>query len=266
MINFNDLVLEEKTVGEFFQFAYLFNLERAKNDSHTLFDTRGFFSYMKGLSEFGKMVFTSKLEISLYKKIAKEDPYIRTKYYAIDKSGLSIGFIYAPNEKGIQDYVNPPRDSYYGFCTEEHKCTYVYDCYVLNNSDEKGLRNFVELEELRANYLPLPSKSNYFDGIVYYQTSNKLDSNFYGPTIYKSKTRSFYLPFVELIKGHLNIHGWTTLIISPSFEKDFISFTAVHCFPTRKHDNSNTYIGKISYDKFDIIEMTCTERTSEYNW
>ena len=221
---------------------------------------------MNGLSEFGKMVFSSKLDLSIYKKLSKEGPYVRTKYYAIDKTGLSIGFIYAPNEKGIQDYINPPRDSYYGFCIDEHKCTYVYDLLVLNNSDDKSLENYVDLKELRSKYLPLPSKNNYFDGIVYYQTSNKLDSNLYGPTIYKSKERSFYLPFVELIKERLNIRGWTTLIITPKFEENFISFTAVHCFPTRKHDNADTYIGKISYDKFEIIEMTCTEETSEYNW
>jgi len=266
MTDFNELVLQEKTLGEFFQFAYLFNLEQAKNNSHDLFESRGFFSYMKGLSDFGKMIFTSKLDISIYKKLSKEDPYIRTRYYAIDSTGLSIGFIYAPNEKGVQDYVNPPRDKYFGFCPEEHKSTYLYDCFVLHNSEGKELKNFVDLEELRTNYLPLPSKNNYFDGIVYYQTSKELDSKFYGPTIYRSKKRSFYLPFVELIKQHLNKQGWTNLSITPNFETEFISFTAVHSFPTRKHDNSDTYVGKISYDKFDIIEMTCVESTSDYNW
>lgn len=266
MINFNDFVLQEKTLGEFFQFAYLFNLEHVKEDSQNIFDPAGFFLYMKGLSEFGKMVFRFKTNISIYKRITKEDPYIRTKYYAIDETGLSIGYIYGPNEKGIQDYINPPKDNYYGFCIEEHKCTYVYECFVLNNSDEKKLGIYVSLDELRANYLPLPSKSNYFDGIVYYQASNKFNSNSYGPTIYRSVKRSFYLPFVELIKEHLKIQGWTTLNILPSFDKDYINFKAVHCYPTRKHDNADTYVGKISYDKFHIIEMTFTGSTSEYNW
>ena len=266
MINSNELTLQEISLGDFFQLAYLFNLEQKKVEKYNLNGTRGFFSYMRGLSLFGEMVFSSKDELRIYKRITREDPYIRTRYYAIDNTGLCIGYIYAPNDKGIQDYVNPPKDSYYGFCLDEHKQTYLYDCVALPNSGtEEKFNVVISLEEFRSKFLPLPNISNYFSGIVYYDTGTDYNRNHYGPTIYRGTTRSFYLPLIELIRGTLNIKGWQ-LQISPSFEKENISFVAVDNYKTRKHDNSTTYKGTISYDKFEIIEHSCIDETSEYNW
>lgn len=265
MININELTLQELKVGDFFEFAYLYNLDHAKKDSHDMHGTRGFFSYMRGLSLFGEMVLSSKTELKLYKTVAKEHPYLRTRIYAIDETGLCIGYIYAPNDKGTQDYINPPRDSYYGFCVEEHRQTYYYDCVNLNTGNETDFTLTPKLEDFRSQFLPLPNISNYFAGIVYYETSSEYNKNHYGPTIFRSKKGSFYLPFIQLIRENINIKGWQ-LQISPSFNNDNISFITIDNYKTRKHDNSATYKGTISYDKFEIVEVACIDESSEYNW
>lgn len=99
----------------------------------------------------------------------------------------------------------------------------------------------------------------------YYNTDNQYDEEKFGPTIYRSDTRSFYLPFIELIRKHLGLDGWTVRV-KPTYEKEHIAFEAGYYWNTRKYNNWKEWTGQISYDTFDIIDIKLTEENSEYNW
>ncbi|MBK7959122.1 MAG: hypothetical protein IPK03_14145 [Bacteroidetes bacterium] len=262
MINYNELEKEEKTIDDFFVSAYLYNLKRA-NPMHVKTSCNNYYQCMNILSQFGVLICNYRYKIEIYKQIVEDYNRALTIYYAIDKTGLVIGHIFGPTSEKMLSKGTYSEAYYFG--DNMNKLTNTYDCVDIMNSNETNELASINLENFRETYLPLnPRDFLYAGNWNHYESSNEYDYDYYGPIIWRSNKRSFYLPFLELIRNKLNL-SIVNIKVKPKFEIDCISFTAIYYYKTRRSDNSKTWIGKINYDKFEIIEIFLINETSEYN-
>jgi hypothetical protein len=277
MIDFYKLNEIQITLDEFMNKILEFNFERREIYSKFKGKYDGFYSYMVGLSKFGEMIFATNptyKSLKIYREEIKDGPWNRKKYHAIDSTGLSYGYIYGPIKDEIFEYHtgNGIKDYYYGCWDDDEKCIYTYDCVA-----KMGAANFeeskpVNLDELRKNYLPLlhhVNKGFFHEEILpvnqhYFWTDNWLDNRKYGPIIYRNDKRSFYLPFVELLRKELKLDRWP-LDVKPKREKDCFSFQATYSWETRKYDHWKKWKGEITYDTFEIINSEFLGEESKYN-
>lgn len=273
MIEFLELTEIKTPVNDFLKNALEFNINFFAENPQLNSSYNGFYAYMEGLAKFGQMIqpsdfFISDNQIKIYKQTINIDFYNRLKFHAIDSTGLSHGFIYGPfHEKiGKIESFNRIQDLFYGYPPNE-KCLYEYDCVVKMDVTNHEESRPVNLDILRKNYLPLMKGGNDLANLIfrYYKVKNPYNVKTYGPTIYQSDSRSFYLPFEELIRNTLQLED-RTLRITPKFEKEFISFEAIYSWRTRKYNHLKTWSGKITYDKFDIIVIDLINEESEYDW
>lgn len=259
MIAFHTLDELDYSLEEFMKNAIEFNLKYFEENPNYNTQYNGFYSYMEGLIQFGQMIFTNrKHQIKIYKEETN-----RNKYYAIDSTGLSYGYIYGPKHQ-ISNNNLETKDLFYGFYCME-KCVYKYDCIDDFNSKSYNERNIVNIEILRKEYLPLMKGGNTFESFRYFSTSNQKDCHEYGPTIYQSDNKSFYIPFIELIRKELDLNGWN-LNVTPKFEKEYINFIAKYTWSRRKYTYWKKWEGKITYETFEIVEIKLTEEDSFYDW
>ena len=265
MIDYRSLTEINMSLEKFMKMTMEYNLRHGEFKPSSKYEYNGLYQYMDGLSKFGSMIFSSEYNLKIFKRQIKEGPYNRIIYYAIDPTGLSHGYIYGPITESLEDCKSfvARRDRYYGFYMQ--KCTYVYDCVLKMGATDYADSKPVDLDLLRQDFLPLQKGGNNNKITRYYNKDIKYDVKEFDSTIYRSDTRSFYLPFIELIRKHLELDGWTVRV-TPTFEKDHIAFKAGYYWNTRKHDNWNEWTGQISYDTFDIIDIKLTEEGSEYNW
>ncbi len=216
-----------------------------------------FYEYMRGLSVFGQMISGSERErLKLYKHL------LNNRYYAIDQSGLSYGFIHEPS--GVSNQSNQHiKFPYYGASS-----VYTYDCVVKMGATSEQDSLPVDLNVLRMNYLPLlngPVTDHQIQR--YYFPDENLQSDYYHyrrykyanlPVIYRTDERSFFMPFEELIRETLEMSS-DELFVSPAFEKDYIYFEAIQSW-RQSGDNfgydKRSWIGRITYDTFEIVSIS----------
>ena len=254
MIEASNLIDIQLSLDEFMNRALEFNLNSAKHLPSG--DRWNFYKHMEGLSKFGQMLFNSEHDVlKLYS--------YGSKYYAIDSTGLSYGFIHKPSEIIPNSLGNYHPYPYYG-----ESSIYTYDCVVKTRAQSDKDGALIGLDFLRKNYLPLP-KGPLTDHRTqrYYFPDSSLTSDYYHyrryqyenlPVIYKTNERSFYIPFEELIRKELKLTGHK-LSISPVFERDYIHFQAVLSWRQGGGNfgyDKKTWHGKISYETFDIIQVT----------
>lgn len=265
MLKFYLLTEVNMSLEEFMETAVNFNLYNASSKPFSDSRYDGFYAYMEGLSRFGRMILSSEYPLKIYYQEVKDGPYDRLKYYAIDSTGLSFGFIYGPiavninNQKSFSD-----KDRYYG---STEKNAHIYDCVEKMGAKSYEESIVVDLNLLRKNYLPLQKGGNSAAHCPYYDPRSQRTAGYWGPVIYKTKTRSFYLPFNELLIHTLKPDlGARNIRVYPAFKEEYISFKCSHVWETRKHDHERIWEGKISYDTFEIIEIEEVSYTSEHNW
>jgi hypothetical protein len=221
---------------------------------------------MGGLSDFGRLIFSLENDVRLFSERITDGPYERIKYYVIDRTGLSHGYIYGPvKEMDYSFYASyGERDRYYGGKTSIERICHAYDCVSEMNSIIYHESNPVTVDYLRENYLPLQN-GNLDESIRYYEPHTVFLKKSCGDFIYKSDVRSFYLPIKELICSHLAIELYL-VTLSVELKKTSIDVTVYKRWRTRKHDNETIYLCKISYDKFEIVSSELLDHTSEYDW
>jgi hypothetical protein len=218
-------------------------------------------SYMVGLSKFLLMLTRHEYNLKIYSSVFKDIYHYRLKYYAIDSTGLVYGFIYGPltfEEKYSPQTFEP--DRFFGTKKINGYNILNYDCVVKMGADNTYDELPVGLNTLRNKYLPLITHSN-----NYFESKNENDIRAFGPTIYRNNSRSFYLPFVELISENLKL-DYPPDYILPKYEKEHISFETRYSWRTRKHDHWKIWKGLISYETFEITDIVLIDEQSEYNW
>ena len=252
MIISKNLIKIKTSNDTFIQNALNHNLAQ-KNLSNS------FYEYTKGLLLFGELIRANENQISifqlnLYKDCFPREPeIIQVKYYAIDKTGLSIGFVFGPVPKETKNGYDPKFGSvnfdFFG-CTSKIKNNYVYECCD-NFPFSNGYSSLPNLDELKK-HTPLLTDLPHTKFLI---SSEYWDLENNRKIIYRDDSRSFYLPLLELISSTINIQE-NRIKIFPKIEDEFISFKCYHTKSHgRKHECIHTWSGKISFDKFEIIHI-----------
>lgn len=295
MLDINSLVKIDKHPEEFILNAMKFNLENYP--SHTVSKRIGkesfyFYYSMKNLSRFGNLIKNLLEEgfvINLYRN-KFEDPMVldqflrpphivnpslpgyniygsrqydltftdRVKYFIIDKSGLSHGFVYGPMSEfkdNFDEHEDILIDSYYGSFNNH---SYEYDCVINYNFHDETFTQKMDLDTFKKEFLPLPKHlelnldTPYIEGFSIARKWESYDQRLSIPFIYRNRTRSCYLPFKELIVNHLELDD---VFIKPKFNKNKIYFECTYCWRTRKRKYSKLWKGEISYNHFEIEKI-----------
>lgn len=258
MIDYRVLTEIKISLEDFMKKAIEFNINQFA-ENPTLDDYDGFNPHMEGLAKFGNLLFSSNRKLKIYKEFIIDHHSKIAKFYAIDNTGLSHGFIFGPLNKMIDKCsFSQGTGMFYGFFEED--CTFVYDCVVNMEATDSNDSKPVDLDLLQKKYLPLKREFN-----RYFYSKVKCDLNKFGPIIYQNETRSFYLPLIELVRKRLNLENWGVCIY-PEILEEYISFNVTYSWRNRKYFHWKTWAGKISYDTFEIIEISLLEEESEYDW
>lgn len=256
MINFEQLTPIEIEWNDFIKEKLEFNIS---NCSEKKEDMKKFYDYTKGLIKFGEM---DRWSFGKFKIFQEDFPKIkRTKFLAIDNTGLCHGFIFGPSDVPLEWYESKKRDPFFGFEQKytSDKFVYFYEC--VQNFNNSGNKN-PSLLSFRKTFLPLQRESNEFK---YFSAGCDYDKAYIGPTIYQDKSRCVHLPFVELLCEKLELGNHTSFYIVPRYESDFIYFRGSRHWLSPRRDNWMVCEGKISYEKFEIVEFEIIEQGSESN-
>ena len=155
MIHYLSLTEINMSLDKFMKMAMEYNLRHVEIKPFSKNEYYGLYQYMEGLSKFGSMIFASEYNLKIFRQQIKEGPYKGIRYYAIDPTGLSHGYIFGPIAEDIEGYKSytSGQDHYYGFYLK--KCTYVYDCVLQMGATDFTDSRGVDLDLLRQDFLPL---------------------------------------------------------------------------------------------------------------
>lgn len=227
------------------------------------------FKETSGLMDFAAQISCID-NISIYKKDVIINDRSFSKFFAIDASGLSHGYIIGPEK----EFVTPKtslslpevvggydglRMTYGRTNYEQYKAQ--YECVDRFDSDNNK-HGHISIEEVRNNYLPLSNLAS-----DYVKASLDIDIKKYGPLIYhNSSYRSFHLPFVGLIidyfkncSNELNLKVYVSENCF-SLKTDFINRSRW----TKQRDVREYWEGEISYTTFEIEKASLVKTETEY--
>ena len=216
-------------------------------------------NYNKELVEFSTLLKNTEYPIEIHCENDFIDSDFRIfKYYFIDSTGLSHGYISSATllELKKSDVV----ENNYGdpFLNKAYS---LYDFVYTNPSSVNLKFDAINLEFVIKNYTPLlPPPSG-----KYYNTEIRENINQCSTIICTKNNQSFCLPIVELVCNKLNLE-WERINVVTTLEKEYIKFAAAKSWGSKKYNNTTTYVGKISYENLEIIEIEDIGTEREYDW
>lgn len=225
-----------------------------------------FYDTLADLAGFGEMVHSTKFDYGINCKIFLEcyNDYsyynqrnYKYKYHAIDSTGLSYGFVYGPET--LDQNVNSKFFGTSGIWEQQ------YDCAI---DMQPGLNGQpMDLTRLRAEFLPLPKEILYTESGAdnYYFSRNRRNEQTHGSLIYRTPDQSFYLPFIELLRGviHITTTGYLSTICHYDAKDDAFTFSIGASWHTFLCDHTQGWTGRISRETFEVIQIEEAYKTSE---
>ncbi|GAB3710065.1 hypothetical protein [Flavobacterium koreense] len=202
------------------------------------FEDHYFFSFTSGLINFGSLLLRNlKLNpLTIYQTEHDTDFGFKTVYYAIDRLGVSHGYIYGPNAKYEFNPLCDLSDNLYFGNGKVEEYSLVYNW--------KNKPNQIDFNDF-FSYLPL--KLSFEKQFKLYSTFNNRK------IIYQDKYSAFEIPFEELLLKELKISFVEDLTILN--KSDYFEFKCVHTIHRFKQDNISTlFEGRIDKKTFEIIE------------
>jgi hypothetical protein len=264
MLSYYSLIKINLSIEEFIKKIIEANLKIAKDKQISGFRDFKFYWYLESVAKFGNMLSSMQGDFGIYKTVNNKERYELKKYYLIDNTGLVYGYINGPSIERESRKLTYFPHPYYG-SENPGKCAYVYDCVLMMNDSTSNTRP-VDLNYLRKNYLPLANKKTHMNAQIYHTSENRVDIGRFGPMIYKAKDRSFYLPFVELVRNWLSFDDLKRVWVEPTLEDDYILIEVTHTWSTRKWVHYKQWRGKVAYSTFEIFDFELINENSEYSW
>lgn len=207
------------------------------NSQSANFQDHYFFNFTSGLINFGSLLLRNLKfnPLTIYKAEHNTEFGFKTVYYAIDKLGVSHGYIYGPNVKyEFNPFCNLSDNLYFGNGKVEE--------YFLVN-DWKNKPNRIDIKDF-FSYLPLKfSEKKQFK--LYSTLNNK-------KIIYQDKYSAFEIPFEEMLVKELKISFAEDLTILN--KRDHFEFKCINTIHRFKQDNITTlFEGRIDKKTFKVI-------------
>ena len=271
MLDYYSLIDIGISIDEFLKRVLAFNIAKLEKHPKLGSGFDSFYSYLKGISDFGEMAFFQKKDLKIYaEKISKtchSSPNM--KFHAIDSTGLVYGHIIGPSLEIINPVGNialaekllHPNDEFYG--KGNAALIEDFDCVIKMNAKTYEESIPVNVELLRSKYLPLKKGYDLKEPRRYFDSSNKSNIYYYSSVIYRADDRSFYLPLYELLRGNPNLSK-EDLTIKPNLKKEHISFDAEVYSHNLKYEWTKFWTGIISYEEFEIISLDFVSEKREY--
>lgn len=191
-------------------------------------------------------------------------------FYFADDLGLISAFILGPNfeDKNNNFSLRKDKDIFFGHeLGINEKNTNTFGCF---QDYEKGSNNpvkKVDLKMLYSDFLPLPSDkwsrvNNYKVSVHDSILIRGSESN--NSLILQSDKRTFFLPFDELIFPVVGEQG--RLRVSAHPNENYFEIWISRVTRIRKKEITEKWNGKVSYDKFELIEFDFLTREYYDTW
>jgi hypothetical protein len=257
---------------EFLKFCIEKNMELAYEDGEI---NPVVYDFMGGLAKLGKHIdlyqgaFPDR-KYSIYSSYYRpfDNSFEGKIFYFVDDLGLISAYVIGPDLGNEKEIFFGRRSLFFGHKLGMNETnTNIFGCF---QDYEKGIESPVEkvdLKKLLSDFLPLPSDkwnrvNKYNSSARDYVFSRGSESN--NNLILQTDKRTFFIPFDELVRPKIGNNGSINVYGKP--EENYFEISVYKKTRMRKYELTESWKGKVSYDKFDLLELEFVDKDYYNTW